>query len=46
MIDSLLQICFKGTFEKLEVAVRVGVLMLLLCPRVHTFLSFLDFLVK
>lgn len=26
MIDNLLQICFKGTFEKLEVAVRVGVL--------------------
>lgn len=26
MIDNLLQICFRGTFEKLEVAVRVGVL--------------------
>lgn len=26
MIDNLLQICFTGTFEKLEVAVRVGVL--------------------
>lgn len=26
MIDNLLQICLKGTFEKLEVAVRVGVL--------------------
>uniref|UniRef100_A0A3Q4MNN5 Replication factor C (activator 1) 4 n=1 Tax=Neolamprologus brichardi TaxID=32507 RepID=A0A3Q4MNN5_NEOBR len=26
MIDNLLQICFRGTFEKLEVAVRVSVL--------------------
>lgn len=26
MIDGLLQICFKGTFEKLEVEVRVGTL--------------------
>lgn len=30
MTDNLLHICFRGTFEKLEVAVRVGVYFLIL----------------
>lgn len=35
MIDSLLHICFRGTFEKLEVEVRVCVVLALVSASNH-----------